>query len=270
MVVNKKEFILGLMLAIVVAVLVMVGWLPLANAVGLMCVACLAWFFRKEKVNPWVKTGLFFLLVPLVFWVATYRPGGFSYPLLFALPGTEVGESRFELYVNFAKALVGFILLFLLWHKPRQDEFVAAPKWQFLIALFAPLTIIAVAIPVLGLVFEPKIFKQVLWFALVNLLVIAVAEEAFMRLLLQQSIRNAAASLGANRWVQELGSLVVVAGIFVAIHSGLSGAAIWIYALAGLLYGLSYTLSKNVCYPIMIHFWVNLLHFAWLTYPIQS
>lgn len=267
---NKKELILSGILAVAITGLVIAAWLPLVNALGLIGVACLAWFYRKDRINRWIKAGLFFLLVPLVFWVATYRPEGFSYPLLFTLPGTEVGESRFELYVNFAKALVGLVLLLLLWHKPRGDEFVAAPRWQFLSALFAPAIIIAVAIPALGLALEPKLIEQIVLFALVNLLVIAVAEEAFMRLLLQQSIRNAAASLGAQRWVQELFSLVVVTGIFVLIHSGLTGAAVWVYALAGLLYGLSYTLSKNVCYPIMIHFWVNLIHFALLTYPIPS
>ncbi len=207
------------------------------------------------------------MLVPLVFWVATYRPEGFSYPLVLSLPGAEGQGERFNLYINFAKALVGFCLLFLLWKKVTDSEFVARPRWQFLIALLAPFIIVALAVPVMDLALQPKAMSQIATFALVNLFAIALAEETFMRLLIQQSMRNTLANLGANRLLQELLPLALVTIIFVVIHTGLSAAALWIYALAGFLYGLSYTLSKNVFYPIMIHFWVNLLHFSWLTYP---
>lgn len=267
-VVNKKEFTAGLVLAVVIAMLVMVGWLPLANAVGLLGVACLAWFFRKEGLHRWIKIGVFLCLVPLVFWVATYRPEGFSYPLALSLPGDTEGAPRFELFVNLSKAIVGFCLLFFLWSRLRSDEFIASPIYSFLVALLAPALIVAIAILVLELHWQPKLVAQMAVFAMVNLFVIAFAEEAFMRLLLQQSLRNAMAKVTAHRWLQELFPLLVVTVIFVAIHAGLSGAAVWVYALAGFLYGLSYTLSKNILYPIMIHFWVNQLHFSLLSYPL--
>lgn len=267
-IVNKKELIAGVLLALVVAVLVIVGWMPLVNMIGLAGVVCLAMFFRKEALNRWIKVGVFILLVPLVFFVATYRPEGFSYPLLLSLAHEAGSEPRFEMFVNFSKLLVGVCLLFLLWPRLRNCEFVASPRWQFLIALLAPALIVAIAIPVLGLRFQPKAIEHMLLFALVNLFVIALAEEAFMRLLLQQTLRNAVAGMTTNHRVQELLPLLLVTVIFVAIHAGLSGAAIWIYALAGFLYGLSYSLSKNILYPIIIHFLVNQLHFSFLTYPL--
>lgn len=251
-----------------VAVLVIVDWLALANAMGLVGIACLAWFFRKEELNRWVKVGLFFLLVPLAFWVASYEPEGFAYPLLFSLAGDAAGATRYELSVDFAKGIAGFLLLYLLWPKSRASEFVANVQLSVSVLLLAPLFIIGVAISVLGLQWQPKPVEQILQFAVVSLLITCIAEEVFMRFLFQQNLRNAIASFTDNRALQEIIPLLLVTGIFVAIHAGISGAAVWVYALAGFLYGLSYTLGKNILYPIVIHFLVNQIHFSFLTYPL--
>lgn len=250
------------------AVLVMVSWLPLANAAGLVGVACFAWFFRKEELNRWIKVGLFLLLVPLAFWVASYEPEGFAYPLLFSLPGDDGETARYKLSVDFAKGIAGFLLLYLLWPKLRANEFIASRWVSVSLLLLAPLLIIGVAIPVLGLQLQPKPIEQILMVAVVNLLITCVAEEVFMRFLFQQNLRNAVAHFTVNRALQEIIPLLVVTFVFVMIHSGISGAAVWVYMLAGFLYGLSYTLGKNILYPIALHFLVNQIHFSFLTYPI--
>lgn len=258
----------GAALAGLVFVLVIAGWLPWANAMGLFGVAGLAWFFRKEDLKRWIKISLFLLLVPLAFWVASYEPEGFTYPLLFSLAGDAGEPARYELSVDFAKGIAGFLLLSLLWPKLHANEYVAGRWLSNSLLLLAPVLIIGVAIPVLGLQLQPKAIEKILQFAAVNLLITCVAEEVFMRFLFQQNLRNAVASFSANRTLQEFIPLLLVTGIFVAIHSGISGAAIWVYALAGFLYGLSYTLSKNILYPIAIHFLVNLVHFSFLTFPL--
>jgi membrane protease YdiL (CAAX protease family) len=266
--VNKKELILGLVLAAVVAVLVMVDWLPLANAAGLLSVACLACFFRKEELSRWIKVGLFLLLVPLAFWVASYEPKGFAYPLLFSLAGDAGEAARYQLSIDVAKGIAGFLLLYLLRPKLRANEFVASRWASVLLLLLAPLFIISVAIAVLGLQWQLKSFEQILQFAAVSLLITCVAEEVFMRFLFQQNLRNAVAIFTVNRALQEIIPLLLVTFVFIAIHAGIGGAAVWVYALAGFLYGLSYTLSKNILYPIAIHFLVNQIHFSFLTYPL--
>ena len=259
---------LGLVLAALVIGLVMLGWLPVANALGLMGVAFLAWFFRKEKLNGWIKTGLFLLLVPLAFWVASYEPQGFAYPLLLSLAGDAGEPARYELSVDFAKGIAGFLLLYLLWPKRIENEWVAVKWISVLFVLFALLSIIGVAILVLGLQWQPKPIEQILQFAVVSLLITCVAEEVFLRFLFQQSLRNTIANFTESRALQEIIPLLLVTCVFVAIHSGLSGAAVWVYALAGFLYGLSYTLGKHIVYPIALHFLVNQIHFSFLTYPL--
>lgn len=251
-----------------VAVLALLQWLPLANAIALVVLAGALWGYQALPLNRWQRSMLWFLLVSLAFWIATYKPEGFLYPFVFDLPGESDLAPRYEFFANFGKGLCGLLLLYFFWPRRRANEFVAAPKYQFFIALLAPAVVIAVAVPALDLYLQPKDIEQILLFAVGNLLIVSVAEETFMRLLLQQSIRNAIAIFTINRWVQELVPLLVVTAIFVTVHSGLSGATIWVYTLAGFLYGLSYTLSKNICYPIMIHFFVNQIHFSFLSYPL--
>lgn len=255
-------------LAIALTVFALLQWLPLVNATGLVVLVGCLWFSRSRSLNLWQRPLLWFLLVLFAFGVATYKPSGFSYPFIFDLPGESGSSPRYEFFANLGKGVCGLLLLYFLWPTPRNDEFVAAPKYQFLVALLAPAIVIVLAIPALDLHLQPKGIEKIALFALGNLLIISVAEEAFMRLLLQQPLRNAIAVFTVNRWVQELVPLLVVTAIFVVIHSGLSGAAIGVYALAGFLYGLSYTLSKNIFYPIMIHFFVNQIHFSFLTYPL--
>lgn len=267
-IVHKRELLAGVALMGLILLLIIVAWLPWLNAVGLICIGCLAWFFRKEELSRWTKVSLFSLLVPLAFWVASYEPQGFAYPLLLSLAGDEGEPARYELSVDLAKGIAGFLLLYLLWPKSHTTEFIASRWASISLLLIAPVLIIGVAIQLLDLQWQPKPIEQILQFAAVNLLVTCLAEEVFMRFLFQQSFRNAVASYTANHVLQELIPLLLVTGIFVAIHAGINGEAILIYALAGALYGLSYTLSKNILYPIVIHSLVNQIHFSFLTYPM--
>jgi uncharacterized protein len=123
------------------------------------------------------------------------------------------------------------------------------------------------AILCLNLKLEPKTFEQIFAFAAVNLLVTCVAEEVFLRFLLQQQIQFALQRIVKNRFVVEAVPLLITTIIFVLIHNNLDSAT-WLYATAGFLYGLSYTLNKSIFFPIGLHFSVNFIHFGWLSYPV--
>ncbi|HSC68641.1 MAG TPA: CPBP family intramembrane glutamate endopeptidase, partial [Cellvibrio sp.] len=77
--VASEKILSGILIAVVFG-LILLQWLPPVNGVGVFAIAGLTWCFRKEELNGWIKLGLFLVLVPLAFWVATYRPTGFSYP----------------------------------------------------------------------------------------------------------------------------------------------------------------------------------------------
>ena len=124
--------------------------------------------------------------------------------MVFSLAGEGDGAARYVFDVNFAKGLCGLVLLYLLWPTSREGEFVARARYAFLVALLAPALIIAVAVPVLGLQLQPKMIEQMVLFAVGNLLIVFIAEEAFLRFLFQQPLRNLIANVTVNRWAQEL------------------------------------------------------------------
>jgi uncharacterized protein len=99
--------------------------IPISNTIALVVVAFTAWLFHKENLSTWIRFPLLILLVPLTFWVATYRPDGFSYPLLFSLPGSSETEPRFQLHLNFSKAIAGYILLYCLWPRVKTKPLIS-------------------------------------------------------------------------------------------------------------------------------------------------
>lgn len=240
--------------------------IPIPNLIGLVGVAFLAWYFRKENLSTWARFSLLLLLVPITFWVATFRPDGFSYPLVFSLPGASGTEPRFQLHLNLSKAIAGYILLYCLWPRVKPKPLISQSVGVLMVLLSSAL-IILLAIFCFNLKLQPKTFEQIVAFAAVNLLITCVAEEVFLRFLLQQQIQFALQKYVKNRLVVEAVPLLITTIIFVLIHNNL-GSAIWLYATAGFLYGLSYTLNKSIFFPIGLHFLVNFIHFGWLSYPV--
>lgn len=255
------------LLVIAVATCAITFALPAGITTALFTLTGLTFLYRAPFIAPWRNIVLWLVLVPLTFWVATWRPGGFSYPLLLQLHN-DAGEVAFSLHANIAKGLAGFILLLLLWPKRNADEYPAPATCNWSLLIFSPAIILAAGVLLLDLQWQPKLLQHIIIFAAANLFLTCVAEEAFLRLLLQQPLATWLAQRTKKHWLSEILPVLSLTLIFVAIHSGLSGAAIWIYALAGFCYALSYSLSKNILFPIALHFAVNLGHFALLTYPL--
>lgn len=241
--------------------------LPTGITAALTALTGLTLLYRKPLIAPWQKTMLWLLLVPLTFWVATWRPAGFSYPLLLQLRDTT-GDIVFSLHANIAKGLAGFILLLLLWPKAYPSDNRTPAHYYWLLLIVSPPIILAAGVALLDLQWQPKLLQHIVIFAFANLFLTCVAEEVFLRLLLQRPLIRVVAQWTGKPWLSEALAVLLLTFIFVAIHAGLSGAAIQVYALAGFCYTLSYSLSKNILFPIALHFSVNLGHFALLTYPL--
>lgn len=105
-------------------------------------------------------------------------------------------------------------------------------------------------------------------FGLVNLVVTCISEEAFMRLLVQAQIQNFISGAVKQKFWQELIPLVVATSLFTLIHFSSNLNVTLAYGLAGFLYGLVYSLTKNIWMCIAVHFGVNIIHFSFLTYPL--
>lgn len=214
---------------------------------------------------------LWLLAMVLGVGVGLYRPAEFNYPSVFNVEALLEGGLAFNLYINTAKLLAGYIIIFLLISNRKSTSvFIQSRVNQMILAVVLGLVVVGVASQVLGLSFYPKELHYVLLFGLVNLLVTCVSEEAFMRLLLQSQLQGfLARRIKSVLWLEAI-PLLVATLIFILTHSVSNLNMIVAFGFAGFTYGLVYSLTKNVWACVTAHFVVNIVHFALLTYPLAK
>lgn len=203
--------------------------------------------------------------------VGLYRPTGFNYPLIFSVNQLHDGGAPMSLYFNTAKFLAGYIILYyLLSSSVSASAYLQSRSKQILLSLPSIVLILGIAYELLDLHLYTKPLKYIAMFGLVNLFVTCVAEEAFMRLLLQAQIQKMISVSVRQPLLQELIPLLITTLIFVLTHSVHGFNVIVTYTVAGFSYGLVYCLTKNLWACIGVHFGVNIIHFAFFTYPVAS
>lgn len=209
------------------------------------------------------------LAIALGIGVGLYRPAGFNYPLVFSVSQLHEGGSPFSLYINIAKLLAGYITVYLLISSGvKVKPYIQNRPQQFALAVGLGLFVVLIAYFALGLGFYLKPLAYITLFALVNLLVTCVAEEAFMRLLLQAQLHKFLSGKLASTFQLEAVPLLITTGIFVLMHFSANVTVLGVFALAGFCYGLVYSLTKNFWACVAVHFTVNIVHFSLLTYPL--
>lgn len=258
----------------IIALLVVLGvvhFIPPAVAVLVLFFAFILWLY-KYYLQANKPIGLYLtwaIAIVLGVIVGLYRPAGFSYPLVFKVSSLYEGGLPFGLYVNIAKLLVAYLIVyFLISLRPASDIFIRTQSRQYALAIGLGGLIVLIASAVLNLQFHLKPLNYVVMFGLVNLFVTCVAEEAFMRLLLQAQLqRFMSGKVKSVLWLEAV-PLLIATLIFVAVHLPSSVSAILVFGLAGLVYGLVYSLTKNLWACVLVHFTVNIVHFSLLTYPL--
>lgn len=266
---KQREWFGALALFAVAVASVLMGWLPTVAAVLLAGFTLLLVVYRSERLNfPWVKCVVWFFLLPVGLAMALYRPDGFHYPLIFRLAQLHEGGKPFALHLNTAKALAGYMAIVWLVAVPGVlPKRYLSWRWLTVVAVTLAAPVLLVAIPLFGLQWQPKWGMHVVVFLVVNALVTCVAEESFMRLLVQGPIQRAGARF-CGPLLSHGGALLVSTLLFAAAHSP-QGAEAWgIYLLAGCAYGLGYALSGRLWVAIVTHFTVNAVHYVFLTYPL--
>lgn len=201
--------------------------------------------------------------------VGLYRPAGFSYPLVFSVNQLYADGLPFSLYVNTAKLLAGYIIVyFLISSAIPSSIFIRSRFQQYAFAIALGVIVVLLASLLLGLEFHLKALNYIVMFGLANLLVTCVAEEAFMRLLLQAQLQKFISGKVKNVFWLEAIPLLIATLVFVVTHLATNLNAIIVFGLAGFTYGLVYSLTKNLWACVAIHFTVNIIHFSLLTYPV--
>ncbi|MUL16877.1 CPBP family intramembrane glutamic endopeptidase [Aliivibrio fischeri] len=165
----------------------------------------------------------------------------------------------FTLYLNLDKPLILFGLL------------LAYPALLGSKASINKKALIYTAIPLFSLLplawglgaLKPEFTIPNWWwlFALNNLLLTCVAEEAFFRGFIQQSLSK------RFGWIA---GVAVASVLFGAAHIG-GGLLLAVFAtLAGVGYGLAFHYSSRLWVAVAFHFLFNFIHLVFFTYPIMK
>jgi len=216
-----------------------------------------AWLASRHGKSA-VRAVFTLLTLLLSFALALHAVPGYDNPLLLKDIRLSAGSAPFTMYANFDKGVVGLVLVALLCRRASswQDLAIAWKSQAFVLA--------ALLCGVLGLGWafgfvlpDFKLSPNLPVFAIVNLLFVCVAEEAFFRGVIQERLSAYGDTLA-----------VVVSGLlFGAAHLGGGWQFGALASLAGLGYAHLYSRTRRIEIPIAAHFLLNLVHFIAFTYP---
>ena len=237
-------------------------WLPAAflcllvipfGWVGIFAPAIWLGLVAMDTAHGWKKAASFAITGLLMLVVTSGAIPGNDHILLMA-PYLEGGS---EIFPSFrpAKAVIALTLVLFMLLRPqplkRKD---------------LPLMAVAIVVPIIAgaffLEFQPKLTATIALAALLNLLVVCIAEEGFFRWVLQRGLGQ-----WLHRWPWIATLLVTV--LFTFMHTGWAASitVLALVGLAGLGYALIWQLRGSFWACVFTHWGVNLLHMTLLKYP---
>ena len=204
-----------------------------------------------------------FILVFSIGAIAHFIPG-FSNPKIVSNLILTEGAVPYSLYLNFDKPLVGlFILAFCHERISSKNGWITMIKETSFRGLLVVLFVMIAALTINYVRFDMKfssLFPVWIW---INLLFTCIAEEAFFRGFLQ---KYAVSFLKKIRYGSLLGILLTSLLFGFAHYTG-GINLIFLATIAGLGYGWVYHSTKTIESSILTHFFLNLIHFIFFTYP---
>ncbi|WP_096085426.1 type II CAAX prenyl endopeptidase Rce1 family protein [Agaribacterium haliotis] len=253
--------------------------LPWQQLAALFLLLLCSELYRKApRAQGWAIAGLSWLgTVVTALFIGLYRPEGFDYPVVINEQVLHKDGKVFSLYFNTAQLLAGFILLVQLGPAASYGRIWLRAQSIHMLLLGLGLSAVILFAASYLLKLELHIKHAGLWlsFTIINVLCTCIAEESFIRLVIQRQLGRVSEKL--SLWLHlnkskyllvELVPLALTTLVFAAVHPIISWQLSAVFLGAGLLYGLLYSLSKNIFTAIAVHGLVNSLHFLLLSYPI--
>jgi membrane protease YdiL (CAAX protease family) len=202
----------------------------------------------------------FFILTAGILAFAHKIPGFYNWQIQ---PPVQVSQNAhlYDFYINFDKGILGFLLIFLLM-KPAVTWNDWKPTFKTVFTLF-PLTVgamLGIAYGCGWIYLDIKMPHFLGLWIVVNLFLVSAVEEAFYRGFIQKSLANL-----VNPWM----ALLITSAAFVGMHSFFSNDYRYLFmtGIASFFYGAHYILSGRLEASIISHFFINLIHLTFFTYP---
>lgn len=167
----------------------------------------------------------------------------------------------FTLYLNFPKTIIGLMIIGI-----NLERIHTIPEWkeaskQVIYRLPMIMLIIASALMLGYVKFEPKLPNTLGIWMIGNLFFDCLAEEALGRVLLQDFLKVLPLKYGPY-------IAVIIPGLLFGLAHAAGGLTYVILATAaGILYGWVYKVTNRIEVSILTHFMLNLTHILLLTYP---
>lgn len=223
--------------------------------------------FLRGEVQGMARLVLVLLAVGISIglWVHLF-PGFRSLPLSDSI---QIGKNAvpFKLSLQFDKPFVGFFVL--AWSLPLLQTL---SSFKQLLKAALPFSIVGMAILATlsiysGMIaWDPK-FPSLFWlFAPINLILVTIPEEAFMRGFVQNECVR---FLGGRGVVAQTFGVLITALFFAALHYAWAPSVpfLGLVFVAGIIYGAIYQLTNAIEASILCHFLFNIAHFLLFSYP---
>lgn len=219
------------------------------------------WLVRRTAAR-WLNVLGHGLFTALAVGLAMHALPGFHNARVIHALRLTTDAAPFSMHLNLDKPLIA---LWLLLACPWIMRARSLRQGSASIAMALPLT----AAACLGaawlldlLAWAPKWPAAAWLWALNNLLLVSLAEEALFRGYLQGGLQRGLARVPGGATL----ALLLAAGLFGLAHLGAGWSWVLLASLAGIGYGLAYR-HGGLLAAVATHFGVNLIHFAGFTYP---
>jgi uncharacterized protein len=196
--------------------------------------------------------------------LATHRVPGFAPHL--AAEGMRLSPASAEmtLKAHFDKAFAGVLLLACFCaHARNLSDWRRALGIGVIAGAATALVVIGLAIAAGAVRYDLKLPSITLQWMAINLLLTCVFEEALFRGVIQDRLSRMVANRLRWKWLPLLAASV----LFGLAHAAGGPVLIVVSTMAGVGYGLAYSMSLRVEAAIVAHFTLNSLHFLCFTYP---
>jgi len=225
-------------------------------------VAALHWRYLSSR--EWVNAVRILCLAAIAIGFSSHLVPGFHNLRVFEGIVVSPTSMPFTMYLNFDKTIAAVIiamasgLLIPFGVKSWRDTLMIA---GFCVALLIPMATSSGYVQ-----FDPK-FPEAFWlWAFNNLLFVCFAEEVIFRGLIQGYLSQIAARYALSSFIP----LVVSALLFGVMHFHGGPLYIGFATVAGLFYGYAYYRTQRLESAILVHFFLNLCHFLFFSYPAAA
>jgi membrane protease YdiL (CAAX protease family) len=199
-------------------------------------------------------------------WVHLF-PGFHSLPLS-EPTALSPGAQPYGLFLHPDKPLIGFFVL--AWGLPligSLSSFRYMLKFVLPLSIAGALLLALIALYTGMIAWAPKLPTLFWLFIPLNLLLVAIPEEAFMRGFVQNECLRL---FGDKGIASQILAILLTSLLFAALHYGWSKNIPFLFLvfIAGVIYGSIYQFTRAIEASIICHYIFNLIHFSLFTYPV--